>query len=288
MRVGSFDIHALETSHCALDGGAMFGVVPKVLWQKQIAPDSENRIPLTTRSLLLIGDDKRILVDTGNGDKWNEKLRAIYAIDTDSVNITSALTEFELTTDDITDVICTHLHFDHAGGNTCLDESGAVVPAFANARYWIQKSNWERANAPQEKDKASYRSENWEVLAQNGMIEFVDGAESFMPGIEMELFEGHTEGQQLPRISDGERTVFFCGDLFPTVAHLNIPWIMAFDNHPVKTIAEKKSALAQAADEEWILVFEHDRTNEAVTVFREGDKYSVADFISLEDGSVKS
>lgn len=215
MRIESFDIHALETSHCALDGGAMFGVVPKVLWQKQITPDSENRIPLTTRSLLLLSDDRRILVDTGNGDKWNEKLRAIYAIDTDSVNIASALSEFELTTDDITDVICTHLHFDHAGGNTCLDKSGAVVPAFPNARYWIQKSNWERANNPLEKDKASYRSENWEVLAQNRMIEFVDGAESFIPGIDMELFEGHTEGQQLPKISDGVRTIFFAEISFP-------------------------------------------------------------------------
>ena len=288
MRVGSFDIHALETSYCALDGGAMFGVVPKVLWQMLMPPDSENRIPLTTRSLLLLGDDRRILVDTGNGDKWSEKLRAIYAIDTESVNITSALSEFELMEDDITDVICTHLHFDHAGGNTCLDESGSVIPAFPNARYWIQKSNWERANAPFEKDKASYRSENWEVLAQNGMFKFVDGAEPFIPGIDIELFEGHTDGQQLPRISDGETTVFFCGDLFPTAAHLNIPWIMAFDNHPVKTLAEKKRVLAQAADQGWILVFEHDKKNEAVTVVRDGERCSVADFISLEDGASKS
>lgn len=283
MTVGHYRIHAVETGRFALDGGAMFGIVPKSLWEKRIPADESNRIPLAARCLLLVGENRRILVDTGTGDKWDGRSRSIYKIDTASVNLERSLKELGITREEITDVWCTHLHFDHAGGNTCRNDAGEIVPTFPNARYWVQKSNWELANHPSEKDRASYLPENWRVLAENGMVEIVDGEEEFIPGIGLFVAQGHTAGQQLPRISDGQRTLFFGGDLFPTVAHLNIPWVMAYDNYPLTTISEKKGLLPIMAEEGWILFFEHDPRYEAVTVSFDGRKYGPAETVSVEE-----
>lgn len=283
MIIGSYKIYAVETGRFALDGGAMFGIIPKPLWNKRIAADQSNRIPLAARCLLLVGKNRKILVDTGTGDKWDPKLKSIYRIDTDIMNLDRSLNGLGLSPEHITDVWCTHLHFDHAGGNTRRNESGKIVPSFPNAKYWIQKSNWELANHPSEKDRASYLSENWQALAENGMIELVDGEEEFIPDVQMFVAQGHTAGQQLPRISDGTRTLFFGGDLFPTVAHLNIPWVMAYDNHPLITISEKKGLLPVMTDQEWVLFFEHDPTLEAVRVRYDGRSYSASETVSLKD-----
>ncbi|MFQ6616408.1 MAG: MBL fold metallo-hydrolase [Fidelibacterota bacterium] len=283
MIIGPYHVYAVETGRFALDGGAMFGVVPKPLWEKRIPPDESNRIPLAARCLLLVGNDRKILVDTGTGDKWDAKLRSIYKIDTGSVNLERSLRGLEITPEDITDVWCTHLHFDHAGGNTRRDEAGNIVPTFPHARYWVQKSNWELANHPSEKDRASYLSQNWQALAENGMIHLVDGKEEFIPGVRLFIAQGHTAGQQLPRLSDGTRTLFFCGDLFPTAAHLTVPWVMAYDNHPLTTISEKKSLLPLIVDQGWILFFEHDPSREAVRVEYDGKKYRASETVSIQD-----
>ena len=285
MTIGPYTILSVEASRFALDGGAMFGIVPKTVWEKQIQADEKNRIPLCTRCLLLISDERKIMVDTGIGDKWDEKYRAIYKIDTETTGIQTSLAGFGLSTEDITDVLCTHLHFDHAGGNTCFDESGSLVPTFPKATYWVQRSNWALANAPSEKDRASYMPENWTVLAENGMIELVDEEEEFIPGIEVVVTNGHTSGQQLPKLSDGSRILFFAGDLFPTVSHLRIPWVMAYDNNPMQTIREKKSILSKMVEENWILFLEHDLAHEAITVDFDGRNYLQKDLIPL-DGNV--
>ncbi len=261
----------------------MFGIIPKSIWGEQISSDSRNRIPLSTRSLVLTGNGRNILVDTGNGDKWNPKMRSIFKIDTETVNIDRSLDGIGLSPGDVTDVICTHLHFDHAGGNTRIDESGELVPAFPAATYWIQKSNWDLANAPSVKDKASYRQENWAVLARKGMVELVNGEEEFIPGIEIFVANGHTAGQQLPRISDGTQCLFFCGDLFPTVYHLKLPWVMAYDNYPLQTIEEKKAVLSRAFEEEWILFFEHDLKHEAIVLEFDGKDYGIKESFAVED-----
>ena len=183
MKIGDYNLYSIETSEFALDGGAMFGIIPKPIWEREVPSDSLNRIGMVTRSLLLCSDDKKILVDTGNGTKWEEKYREIYNIDTSRFNIENSLGKYGFCTDDITDVICTHLHFDHAGGNTKIDH-GKIIPTFPNAKYWVTKENWELANHPSQKDSGSFIEHDWKVLAENGMIKTINGNESFINGID--------------------------------------------------------------------------------------------------------
>lgn len=256
IKIGSYQIHAIETGEFALDGGAMFGVVPKNLWSKYIPVDEQNRIDMRLRCLLLQGEGRNILIDCGMGTKWDEKSIKIYRLDISKFSLEKSLSEKNLTTDDITDVILTHLHFDHAGGAT-KKEKGKIVPTFSKATYYIQKENLEWAKNPKEKDRASYMKENWEPLLQEGILKIIGGAKEILPGIEMKLFYGHTSGIQLPYINDGKNKLFFCGDVIPTSVHLKIPWVMAYDNFPLTTIEEKKKILELATKENWALVFEH-------------------------------
>ena len=172
MQIGPYKLTSLITSTFALDGGAMFGVVPKTLWSKQVEVDELNRIEMVTRTLLLESKDRKILIDTGNGDKWLPRHKEIFKIELDPYILPQSLAKVGLSVDDITDVICTHLHFDHVGGNTRI-ENGKVVPVFPKASYWVQSENWELANSPSEKDRASYLAENWSVLAENGMLQIL-------------------------------------------------------------------------------------------------------------------
>ena len=197
MNIAGYSLYSIETSRFGLDGGTMFGIIPKALWEKEAPSDNDNRIEMVTRSLLLVGHDRKILIDTGNGDKWQEKFKALYNIDTESINLTSSLSKYGFTPDDITDVFCTHLHFDHIGGNTKIINE-KLVPVFQNATYWMQKENWDLANSPSERAQGSFLEDDWSVLAQNRMIELVDGKEPFLPNIEIELSYGHTIGMMLP------------------------------------------------------------------------------------------
>jgi len=257
MRIGSYEVRTIETGEFALDGGAMFGVVPKTLWSKQIPVDEKNRIDMRLRCLLLQGDGKNILIDDGMGTKWDEKMSGIYRLDYSRYTIEKSLETHGLAPEKITDVILTHLHFDHAGGSTHAEKDGRLVPIFSKATYYVQKENLEWAQNPKEKDRASYIKEDWEPLLKEGVLKIAEGEREILPGIQMKLFYGHTRGIQLPLLDDGKTKLFFCGDVIPTSLHLGVPWVMAYDNFPLITIEEKKKILEQASKENWVLVFEH-------------------------------
>src|SRR3989344_7307622 len=216
-RIGPYTLHLLETGQFALDGGAMFGVVPKNIWQKSNPSDSENRIDMALRILLIQGNGKNILVDTGIGDKWDEKYSKIYRISHARHSLKKALSEHNLEPRDITDIILTHLHFDHAGGTT-YQEGGKLKLQFPNATTYVQKEQWEWALQPTEKDRASFLKENILPL-QAGKLKLLQGETELFPGIHILLSHGHTQAHQVVKVTDGKKTVIFCGDLIPTASH---------------------------------------------------------------------
>ena len=282
MKVGRYTLYSIETSRFGLDGGAMFGIIPKILWEKEAPADEYNRIQMVTRSLLLVSHDRKIIIDTGNGDKWDDKARARYNIDLDDINLSLSLAKYGFTPADITDVFCTHLHFDHAGGNTTI-EDGKIVPTFPNATYWIHQDNWALANSPSEKDRGSYLAENWAVLAENGMIECVKDREGFIPGIEIMLTYGHTTGMMHPLMKDGDNTVFYAADIFPMAAHVPLTWVMAYDLNPVQTIKEKRSLLPRMVEENWTVFFEHDPLRQAGRVTMDGKHYRLKEAVIISE-----
>jgi glyoxylase-like metal-dependent hydrolase (beta-lactamase superfamily II) len=257
MRIGIYEVHPVETGRFALDGGAMFGVVPKPLWEKTNPPDGKNRISLAARALLLQGGGRTVLVDTGNGGKFDEKLRSIYRIEDAASDIVTSLSGIGVTPGDVTDVILTHLHFDHAGGATTLLK-GEVVPAFPRARYYVQAEHWRAAQVPTERDRASFFPDDFLPLRKSEVLEFTEGEGEVLPGITVRIVHGHTSALQCPVVSDGRTTLFYCADLVPTSSHVPLPWIMAYDLRPLVTLEEKRRLLSQAADEGWIMFFEHD------------------------------
>lgn len=265
MKIGGYDITSLSTGTFGLDGGAMFGIIPKPLWSRSVQPDEQNRISLAARVLLIRGLGKNILIDTGLGDKWASKQQDIYKINSSAGGLLHSLEEQGLDREDITDVILTHLHFDHAGGAT-MEENGMLIPTFPNATYYVQRENWQWATNPTEKDAGSYLPENFVPLSEHRVLEFVEGEEELLPGIRVLLSHGHTRAHQHPLIRDAETNLFYCGDLLPTRAHLAIPWVMGYDNFPLTTIEEKKWILSRAVADRWILCLEHDPETSAFTV----------------------
>ena len=282
MKIGKYDLYSVETSEFGLDGGAMFGIIPKPVWEKKVSADELNRVNMVTRSLLLVSDEKKILIDTGNGTKWEEKYKKIYDINTDQYNIEKSLGKYGFSSEQITDVICTHMHFDHIGGNTKI-KSGEVVPTFPNAKYWISEENWKLANHPSQKDAGSFIEHDWKVLAENQMIEIIDGREPFIEGIETFVTHGHTPGLLHPIVSDGSNKLFYGADIFPMVAHIPIPWVMAYDVQPVVTMKEKQKLLQKMEREDWILFFEHDPHIQACTVHKDGKHYKLNKEIKISD-----
>ena len=280
MKIAGQELYPILTSHFKLDGGAMFGIIPKTLWEKKMPSDELNRIQMVTRSLLLVSENKRILIDTGNGDKWQKKFKEIYEIDTKSVSIDSSLAEVGFTAEDITDVICTHLHFDHIGGNTKI-EDGEIEPSFTNAKYWMSQVNWNVANSPSEKDQGSFMRDDWAVLAENDMIKFVSGTSQFLPNIDLIISIGHTPGMMLPVILDNSNTLVYGADLIPTSAHIPLPWVMSYDVQPTKTIEEKKQLYNDAVDNNWILFFEHDPDIVACTIQHDGKHYKKNNIVKI-------
>jgi len=265
MRIGAYEVISLETGRFSLDGGAMFGVVPWVFWSKLIPPDARQRIALAARCWLIRGNGKNILVDTGNGTKWNEKLKDIYNLDTSSGNLLSSLTRAGLRPEEITHVILTHLHFDHTGGSTTL-LNGELVPTFPNARYYVQKKHWELSEKPTEKDRGSFMRDDFVPLMNHGVLDLVDGEGELFPGIDLLVTNGHTTAQQLPRITDGTTTILFCCDLLPTTAHLPWPYVMGYDVRPLVTLEEKKKIVTRAFEDRWVLFLQHDPIAEAITL----------------------
>jgi glyoxylase-like metal-dependent hydrolase (beta-lactamase superfamily II) len=258
LTLGRFVVHEVLGGAFALDGGAMFGIIPKPVWEKELAPDARNRVPIVSRSLLVETGNKRVLVDAGPGSRWSEKERALYDLDP-TVEIRSALKRVGTDPEAITDVIVTHLHWDHAGGLTFLDPAtGAPRLTFPNAVHHVQRRNWRWAHLPTDRDRKSYRPEDYDLLEQSGRVHFVEGETEILEGIQLLPSDGHTVGQQLVRLQDGGETLLFCGDIIPTSAHIRTTWGMGYDLYPLTVIEEKKQILAQALEEGWILFFEHD------------------------------
>ena len=282
MQIGPYRVHAIETGQFALDGGAMFGIVPKPLWERALPADDRNRVPLALRALLVeeVDGPARILIDTGVGQKWSEKENDVFAVDHARTSLEVGLAAHGLAPSDITDVLLTHLHFDHAGGAT-KRENGELVPAFPNARYHIQAENLAWAQSPSDRDRGSYRAENFEPLLAHGVLDTLDGPGTWRPGIELLLSHGHTRAMQMPLISDGEQALVYPADLIPTSAHVRVPWVMAYDNEPIVSAREKASLLDRVCAESIGVVFEHDLACPAATV-RHGDRgFEIASPISL-------
>jgi glyoxylase-like metal-dependent hydrolase (beta-lactamase superfamily II) len=255
VKLGDLEFHIISAGRLLLDGGAMFGVIPRPLWEKKMAPDARNRITLSMNCLLIHAGGKRILVETGAGDKMNAKLRDIYGLDGPFLD--SGLQQYGLRPEDIDIVINTHLHFDHAGGNTRL-EKDAIVPAFPNARHIVQRGEFEHAMNPNERDRASYFPENYAPLEAAGKFTLLDSDAEIVPGVEVVRLPGHTAHMQGVKLSGGGKTAFLFADLVPTTAHVPIPWIMGYDLYPMTTLENKKRWIPDVAREGWLALFAHD------------------------------
>lgn len=257
MKVGRFDIYPLLDGHFRLDGGAMFGVVPRVLWEKTNPPDERNRILLALGVLLVKARGRHVLIDTGIGNKGDEKFCDVYGVDR-RPSIEESLFSLGISPKEIHAVINTHFHFDHAGGNTTRLRDGRIVPTFPNAEYYVQREEWRVAMNPNERTQRSYFSENYEVLSRLDRLALLDGNAEILPGIEALETPGHTEHHQSVVIRSEGETACFLGDLIPTSSHLPLPYIMAYDLFPLTTLETKRKLLDQAYEEGWLLVFQHD------------------------------
>jgi glyoxylase-like metal-dependent hydrolase (beta-lactamase superfamily II) len=258
IRVGPYEVTAIVDSRFALDGGSMFGVVPRTLWQRVAVPDEANRIPLVTRVLLVEGEGRRILVDTGLGSKWDEKRRAIFAVEPVEGGLPAALDRRGISPSDITDVILTHLHFDHAAGTTIRSGPHDLELTFSQALHHVQARHWDWAFNPTLKDAGSFRQEDFSPLSGSELLRLHEGPAELYPGVEVFPLDGHTTGMQGVRIGRRGDDLLFLADLVPTAAHLPWPYIMGFDNSPLVTLAEKQRYLLRAATEGTVVVFQHD------------------------------
>jgi glyoxylase-like metal-dependent hydrolase (beta-lactamase superfamily II) len=256
VKFGAFDIQPVTDGRFRLDGGAMFGVVPKVLWEKCCQPDEQNRISLGLNCLLIRTGRKNILVDTGLGDKEDAEFQEMFAVER-IPTLRDSLKMQGLQPEDIHMVVNTHLHFDHAGGNT-VRENGAIVPTFPRAKYFVQRGEYEDAARANERTRASYRRENFTPVAHVDQWEFMDGETELVPGVSVVVTEGHTRHHQSIKIESEGQIAFYLGDLIPTVSHLPLPYIMGYDLYPLQTLETKRWVLDRALNENWLLVFEHD------------------------------
>jgi glyoxylase-like metal-dependent hydrolase (beta-lactamase superfamily II) len=260
-QLGRLRIHAIQAGGQRLDGGAMFGVVPKPLWEKRMAADERNRIQLGMRCLLIEHEIGPILIDTGAGNKEDPKFYDIYGIEnrgeTGPTRLEDGIREAGFTPEQIVLVINSHLHFDHAGGNTIKDASG-TRPAFPNARYVMQRGEYEYATHTNERTAASYFRHNFVPLVEAGLVDFIDGEREIVSGIRSFPTPGHTPYHQGLLLESGSEQAFYIADLAPTVAHLPLAWIMGYDVEPLVTLETKRRVLARAVSEEWLVVFEHD------------------------------
>ena len=263
LTIGDARLTSLNGGNFRLDGGAMHGVVPKTLWSKLVSCDALNRCEYSTRCLLVESGGKRVLVETGNGDKFPAKLKDIYGIDHDR-SVAHALREAGVQPDDIDVVVMTHMHFDHSGGTTQLTASGAMEPVFRRARHVVQRREWEDANHPHERNRASYLPENVTPLAEAGLLQLVDGEAEIAPGVRVVPTPGHTAGHQSVLIGapDGPK-VLFLGDVVPTAVHVRLPWVMGYDLEPARTMETKRALFTRALEEDWLLVWGHDKDHVA-------------------------
>lgn len=275
--LGRYEATIVRTGTFALDGGAMFGIIPKPLWEKKIPADAENRIPMATNCLLLQDGARTVLVDCGMGQKWNSKQQAQFKVDD---VLDEALKEAGVTVDDVTDVVLTHLHFDHAGGLTRSTDGGGLAMTFANARVHVGRRNWQWAHAPNERDRGSYRADSFSPLddVERDRLVLIDddgqGRASILEDMSAIVCEGHTTGQFLPLVGRLDRRALYGADMVPTSAHVRMPWIMGYDLRPIELLAEKRRLLSMCADDDVALIYEHDAGVPAHYIARDGDDFS--------------
>jgi glyoxylase-like metal-dependent hydrolase (beta-lactamase superfamily II) len=271
--VGAARVSVLHDGTIALDGGAMFGVVPRVVWEKRDPPDERNRVTLGLNVALIESGGKRVLVDTGMGDRWSEKEVRMYAIDR-STTLLGGLRARGLAPEDIDVVVNTHLHFDHAGGNT-RRQGDRVVPTFARARYVVQRGEWEDARHPHERSRASYREDDFVPVAEAAQLDLIDGEAEVAPGVRAVPVGGHTTHHQMVVVESGGDTLVVPTDLLPTASHLPLPFVMGYDLFPVATLEAKRRLLRAAAEGGWRILFYHDARTPVGRVRREGDGYTL-------------
>jgi glyoxylase-like metal-dependent hydrolase (beta-lactamase superfamily II) len=270
MHLGDLEVHYLDGGTFRLDGGAMFGVVPKVLWEKGCVPDEVNRIRLRANSLLVRSGQKNIVIETGNGTIWDPKLRSIFAI-AEGDPLISSLREFGVEPDQVDVVINTHLHFDHAGGNTRLQDND-IVPTFRNARYFVQRSELEHAMNPTERDRASYFAHHFQPIVEAGQWQLLDGDAEIIPGIRVERIPGHNANIQAVVLRSGGKSLAFVADLLPTRHHIPLPWIMAYDLYPLQTLETKRAWIPRLIKETSLVVFGHDADFAVASLQEQGGK----------------
>lgn len=266
-------LHLIDTGTFKLDGGAMFGVVPKVLWQKLISPDDSNRIEMGMRCLLIETEDRLILVDTGIGNKQKGNfIKHFSPLNTHL--LLNNLHKKGFSNEDITDVILTHLHFDHSGGAIILNNENIHVPTFPNATYWVSDLQWNAAVNPSIKEAPSFLKENFLPLQQWNKLKLIHCTQSdltFIPGLKIRFVYGHSPGMILPIIKIENQTFVYCADLIPTIHHLSLSYILAYDIQPLQTIIERKLLIEEALLNHYVLIFEHDKDNDFVTLFKQKD-----------------
>ena len=282
MQIGDYKLYSIQTGLIRLDGGAMFGVVPKPLWSRTNPSDELNRIDMCMRTLLMVSGKRKILVDTGSGYKMSKKLKDIYAINHDEYTMEKSLAQYGFKNEDITDVILTHLHFDHCGGSTYRNENGELKTTFPNAVYHLQKNHWEWANNPSEKDKASFYSNDFLPVKDAGQLNLTDGEVQLDEQIKILLTHGHTPSHEMVSIRDDVNTLLYTADLLPMTTHINIPYIMGYDLYPLTTLDEKKRYLPQIAKENWFIFFEHDPFTEVCRINQNRDRFEIIDRTKLD------
>lgn len=275
MQFGDYRVEVVPSEPFGLDGGAMFGVVPRALWSRVSPPDEQNRIRLNCNCLFIDTGSERILVETGCGSKWTDKLRTIYNIARTPSLVEQLESVAGVMPEDITIVVNTHLHFDHCGGNTRHDEAGNLVPTFPNARYLVSRGDHTHGENPSERDRASYFPENWRPLAQTGQLELKDAEYEVVEGLTMETVPGHNRTMQCMKLARGGQTLYNFADLVPTRHHVQPAWLMGYDLFPLETLENKKRLLPQAARENWICLFTHDPDQPLNRVVEEDGKLAV-------------
>jgi len=281
-------LYPIESGNFKLDGGAMFGVVPKTIWNKTNPADANNLIDIATRCLLIEDNNRLILIDTGMGDKQSEKFFGYYSL-WGSHSIDKSLAHYGFHRDDITDVFMTHLHFDHCGGSVQWNSAKTgYEPAFKNARYWSNENHWEWATKPNVREKASFLSENILPMQESGQLNFIKRPESdfaFSEELNFGIYyvDGHTEKQMIPHIQYQDKTIVFCADLLATAGHLPLPYVMGYDTRPLLTMPEKEKFLNEAADKNYYLFLEHDAHNEIITVQHTEKGVRLKDIFTCEE-----
>ncbi len=281
----NFRLFTMETGTFRLDGGSIFGVVPKTLWAQHVACDEQNRIQLTARVLLIhsTSSGRVYLIDSGIGHKFNEKFSKIYGLDFSGHTLMSSLEYHGFQATDITDVVFTHLHFDHCGGAVLRNSEGESSLAFPKARHWVHQEQWKNARNPNEREAASFLPENLDPLEASGQIHLVEDGHQYEPDFTIEVVDGHTPGQQLPLLSSGDRKLLFAADLLPTTAHLPLPWVMGFDTRPLLTLEDKKRVFARCIHENILLYLEHDPYHELIALGNSAHRPNITWAGTLDD-----